>query len=274
MKRSCSPRVDGSDGGSGTANARSLAGWIIHPRPKYQKCFLTQEINTIQHFCVNRHNLQWSSFHASVGCRPTTWRKGKTSSSGDGIGHDCDVHQVRAEKCATLYRQYGIPLLLKLDIEGSEWACIDALRQGTRRPSYLAMEAGPYNPALYDLLNALGYRNFKWVGHQDLFNAMGGAEGWGASSGPIGEAALDCVGGYSWRDLGNMTRLHSMVSPRGRQSLHLSPTLPAKRTWRQDIRTSESQVLERCGSWADLHARHRVVHETFKPWGGDGVDRD
>ena len=217
------------------------------------------EVNTRQPFYVNRHNLQWSSFRAAVGCRSAKWHEGKGSAQSVGIGHDCDVRQVRAESCAGLYRQYGMPLLLKLDIEGSEWACIDALRQGIRRPSYLAMEAAPYNPALYDLLSALGYKNFKWVSQQALLDTTGGAEGWGASSGPIGETALDCVFGYSWRDLGRMTLLHSMASP----------SRLVKRAWRQDLGSLGPREIERCGPWADLHARHHVVHARFKPWGGD-----
>ena len=149
-----------------------------------------------------------------------------------------------------------MPLLLKLDIEGSEWACIDALRQGTRRPSYIAMEAVPYNPALYDLLSALGYENFKWVSQQALLAAAGGQRGWGASSGPIGEAALDCVLGYGWRDLSSVTRLHSMASPSRRRSLSVdgsASSASARQGRRRDIEPLSDQGFERCGRWADLH---------------------
>ena len=48
---------------------------------------------------------------------------------------DCDARPVRAESCAALLAKYGVPLILKLDIEGSEQPCIEALRSSPVRPS-------------------------------------------------------------------------------------------------------------------------------------------
>ena len=42
------------------------------------------------------------------------------SSLQQRIGRDCEVTNVRTASCAALFERYGMPLLLKLDIEGSE----------------------------------------------------------------------------------------------------------------------------------------------------------
>lgn len=226
------------------------------------------DVGKDQPFYINRHNRQWSSFKPMIGCRPAQWTEADIkdeleSSLQQRIGRDCEVTNVRTASCAALFERYGMPLLLKLDIEGSEGPCIRALRKGTIRPAYLAIEAGSYDPMLYLLLVALGYNNFKWVDQEALSKRTHGAKGWGISSGPIGEAALDCHFGYSWRSSLSMVRLHSIVSPRRAQVGKSAPPRPAL-----EHNVSAAQ-LSSCGSWADIHARHRLVHQRFEPWGGD-----
>ena len=207
-------------------------------------------------FYVNRHNLQWSSFHEEEGCR-TPGKSLKPRMRGR-IGQHCDVHSVITESCGDLFERYGVPLLLKLGIEASKWPCMNALRHGLLRPSYLSFEARPYNTeGLYKLLNSLGYTNFKWVS-QAALNRTRGLHGWGESSGPIGEAALDCHFGYGWRDYESIKELHASIED------------SKENRWRNSEDTERGRRRSkhgmRCGRLANVHARHLVVHRRFEPW--------
>ena len=90
------------------------------------------EIGSVLPFYVNRHEWAWSSFHSNVGCRP------RNSSQ------DCDARPVRAESCAALLAKYGVPLILKLDIEGIHYYV------GYGDPG--RAEDGEYNNCLIDSL--------------------------------------------------------------------------------------------------------------------------
>jgi hypothetical protein len=211
---------------------------------------------TYRPFYVNRHNLQWSSFHEKEGCRaPGKPSKRRTQ---EVIGRHCDVHRVISESCADIFERYGVPLLLKLGIEGSQWPCINALRHGLLRPSYLSMEAQQHNTEwLYKLLQSLGYTSFKWVS-QAALNRTRGLHGWGASSGPIGEAALDCHFGYGWRDYASIKELHASIEDTRENRKRNNEDSE------RDRRRNKHRM--RCGRLANVHARHRVVHQRFEPW--------
>ena len=204
----------------------------------------------VRPFYVNRHNQQWSSFHKAVGCRPASWPATQPTMSA-AVGPDCDERPVRGESCMALFATYGTPLLLKLDIEGSEGPCIDALLQGTRRPSYLVMETMPHSRAVgvYAKLHALGYESFKWVDQTRLKGA-----GWGETSGPFGEGARDCHLGYAWRSLPSLLRWH-----RAAEAL--------KRDGSSAVAVPADAAGCRKATWADVHARHRLVRRQFEPWG-------
>ena len=204
-------------------------------------------IGVVQPFYVNRHNRQFSSFHKNVGCRPANWPAARPNMSSV-VGRDCDERHVRGESCAALFATYGTPLLLKLDIEGSEVPCIEALLQGERRPSYLVMETMPYARAkgVYATLRALGYDSFKWVDQTQLRGA-----GWGETSGPFGEGARDCHLGYAWRPYASLQRWHRVADSLARRRTSEVPTDATGRGY----------------AWADVHARHVLARSQFEPWG-------
>jgi FkbM family methyltransferase len=72
---------------------------------------------------------------------------------------------------ADILREYGIPYYLKIDIEGCDSLCLDALGEFSKRPQYLSIEScatSPgcgFNDTLKQLqkLRALGYRRFKYL---------------------------------------------------------------------------------------------------------------
>jgi len=208
-----------------------------------------EAIGEVLPFYINRHNRQFSSFHKAVGCRPQGWPAARPDRSlASAVGRDCDERPVRGESCASLFATYGTPLVLKLDIEGSEGPCIDALLQGSRRPSYLVMETMPYSRAVgvYATLRDLGYDSFKWVDQTRLKDA-----GWGETSGPFGEGARDCHLGYAWREYKSLTRWHRVADALGRGRNEDVPT----------------DALGCRPGWADVHARHGLTRRQFEPWG-------
>jgi FkbM family methyltransferase len=70
-------------------------------------------------------------------------------------------------------RRFGMPYYLKIDIEGSDMLCIEALHRFAERPRYVSMEvaavdfARPFEAMAH--LYVLGYRRFKVV-NQALFS--------------------------------------------------------------------------------------------------------
>jgi FkbM family methyltransferase len=113
-----------------------------------------------------------------------------------------DIQCVRFDD---LLNAHGIPDYLKIDIEGADMLCIDALRRFPDRPQYISIESCVSSPgkgvldALSEIskLTALGYRKFKFIeqsaipGTSIAFIAPGGELRTYAfpehSSGPFGE---------------------------------------------------------------------------------------
>ena len=106
-------------------------------------------------FWVCRSHSQYSSFD-------------RKSASRDGLDHYSI--QVRTIKPATLFKEYGVPDYLKIDIEGSELLCLEELSRHPL-PKYLSVECdsrphvykSDYGLALLRALSNVGYQNFKLV---------------------------------------------------------------------------------------------------------------
>ena len=86
-------------------------------------------------------------------------------------GHtpECVEYTVPTATCKGLLAKYGVPLFLKVDIEGADELCIKSLRSlpGKNFPSYVSTE----NPGLIESLEELGYKKFK-VGRQILLSSI------------------------------------------------------------------------------------------------------
>lgn len=241
-----------------------------------------EEAGTTRPFYINRHNPEWSSFYRHNGCRPPRLDMRRSSDVASALGRDCDEHLVKASSCRELFVTYGVPTLLKLDIEGSERPCIDALLQVESRPSYIVMEA-PGLPRMADVcarLHALGYDAFKWVDQA----AVEAVHQWGRSSGPMGEFALDCHHGYGWRTLPSLVRLHRYIAYQtwrrrngtsfdadfhttlGKLTPHI--LLPSSNRTAAQMPADAARCTNLASAgWADVHARHRLVRARYEPFG-------
>jgi FkbM family methyltransferase len=80
-----------------------------------------------------------------------------------------------------LLAQYGVPHYLKIDIQGNERLCVDALK-GTRLPKYISVAAENVGDAtvlsdeqavaMLDLLRNVGYQRFKLVNQSDGWRSV------------------------------------------------------------------------------------------------------
>ena len=79
---------------------------------------------------------------------------------------------VEAQRFEAILAKYGIPYYLKIDIEGADLLCVEALRGFGTRPRFISIESEKVKwPKLvdeFDLLEALGYRRFKLVNQSQI----------------------------------------------------------------------------------------------------------
>ena len=62
----------------------------------------------------------------------------------------------------SLLAEFGVPYYLKVDIEGHDHLCIEALG-GPNLPRYVSIEQGPEATAVVERLSGLGYTGFKCI---------------------------------------------------------------------------------------------------------------
>lgn len=83
------------------------------------------------------------------------------------LGATSHVVEVAAIDFAAALRRYGVPYYLKVDIEGADLICIDALRSLDARPAYVSLESDKTSLAgvkrEIDLLVELGYDSFQAI---------------------------------------------------------------------------------------------------------------
>lgn len=83
------------------------------------------------------------------------------------LGTSSTVIQVDAVNFEDAIRTYGIPYFMKIDIEGCDQFCLDALRSFDERPTYVSIESDKksFRNVVRELeaLSALGYNAFQAV---------------------------------------------------------------------------------------------------------------
>jgi FkbM family methyltransferase len=94
---------------------------------------------------------QWSSFDRALASR-------------DGTGHR--PISVPTAPFSELLAQYGVPYYLKIDIEGNDKLCVEALKGGMP-PKYISAESEG-TEAILELLRDVGYKRFKLVDQYGL----------------------------------------------------------------------------------------------------------
>jgi len=133
---------------------------------------------------------EWNSFYQTIGCR--------TCAPPHSVDlTTCTIVNVQSSDCSSIFDSAGTPLYLKLDIEGAETGCFQAMGRFAGKPLPQFVSAEITQLEYIDALHNLGYNGFKLV-RQDQLNTVQ------AQSGPWGENAIDCKTGAAWRTYGDI----------------------------------------------------------------------
>ena len=89
---------------------------------------------------------------------------------------------------------------MKLDVEGAERTCIDALRSLKDKPRIVTIERNFNNSDLFTSMQSLGYVQYKLV--RQKYKSSGSL---GTVSGALGALATDCKLGWNWHEMGAYT---------------------------------------------------------------------
>lgn len=91
------------------------------------------------------------------------------------LGQNSIKRTVQGMNFANILRQYGIPYYLKVDIEGADILCLEALKSFESKPKHVSIESTKTSwkrlREEFALLKALGYSRFKVV-RQDTVTAQ------------------------------------------------------------------------------------------------------
>jgi FkbM family methyltransferase len=211
-------------------------------------------------FHRNRDNSVWGTVHSD-------WAR-----RNERLGTASDLIEVDAIDFAEVLRRTGMPHYMKIDIEGADMACVEALRRFDTRPDYISIESDKSSFAgirrEIEVLRELGYDRFQAVEQSTIHRiqrpprpAREGAyiehRFERGSSGLFG-AELD----DEWRTAGAMLRRYRLI----RLGYLLEGDDGIARTWRFPGSSRLRFLLRRVlGSltgatvpgWYDTHARHR-----------------
>ena len=113
--------------------------------------------NGIGTFWICETNSVWNSFYRPV-------------ASKNGSAHHSI--EIQTQRFDDILRRFGIPIYLKIDIEGYDPLCLEALRR-TPLPNFISAEDQGIDeklglPAILVLLQDIGYRYFKAVSQSDF----------------------------------------------------------------------------------------------------------
>lgn len=153
-------------------------------------------------FYISKRRDVWSSFDASVGCRGECWQDTECSGTNPKPccrgPENCDAVEVKTVSCLDIMNMYGTPYIMKLDVEGAETTCIDAVQSLENKPRIVTLERKP-DRGLFDKMKLAGFTQFKLVEQGGALDQLG------IVSGPLGALALDCKRGYLWHETSDHT---------------------------------------------------------------------
>lgn len=164
---------------------------------------------------------------------------------------------------AACMRDHGVPHYLKIDIEGADRLCLEALRDIRERPRLVSMEAEQFDFAALmadlDLLEELGYREFAAVQqarqtHGEIATRTLSGEPLSfhfepGSSGPFGNDLGD-----AWRSRDAVERRYRRAFRRYRLRRRLTASAIALRMLGPAFRRSH-RLRQLLGGYYDTHAR-------------------
>lgn len=134
------------------------------------------ESDGLQTFYINRVNDHWSSLDASWAGRE---------------GHALEEVPIEGLPIDALFKQVGVPLYLKVDVEGADELVLDQLIGLPQLPQYLSVEDCRFGFRYLSKMSALGYERFQILDQSEVPTLTDLQVNWqfaAGSSGPFGEA--------------------------------------------------------------------------------------
>lgn len=162
-------------------------------------------------FYLNKCTSEWNSFYSSVGCRACDPPHQENPAA-------CDQYHLQAMQCGQIIATFGMPHYLKLDIEGAETGCFEALQHrgaGVTLPPFISAEITQID--YIDILHSIGYSRFKLVRQDKLHSGVS------SHSGPWGDNALDCRTGVAWRAYSEVREEMVTILSKGFSPVDLCP---------------------------------------------------
>jgi FkbM family methyltransferase len=191
------------------------------------------------------------------------WGTTHESWVGRNCGTRSEAIEVEGIAMERMFEDRGVPYYMKVDIEGSDLLCLEALRSAPTRPRYLSIESNKLSLTgvrqELDLMAELGYGGFKVIAQHrvaDQHPPVPSREGRSVdhvfnegASGLFGEEAPG-----RWVDASSALRLYRPIFMRYR----LVGDDPMIKSWR--VRTA-LQRLGFAAGWYDTHARYGPLAE-------------
>lgn len=105
-------------------------------------------------FYRNLRLSEWSSFNKGSGTRN---------------GTPFETLEIQCTTIDNIFRQYGVPYYMKIDIEGNDYLCLSGISD-IAKPKFVSCEAGSLD--CLDLLVSKGYSKFKLISQLNNFNPI------------------------------------------------------------------------------------------------------
>jgi FkbM family methyltransferase len=209
------------------------------------------------HFYKNTQNTVW-------GTVADDW-----AGRNEKMGAASEIIEVPTIDFGECLEKFGIPFYLKIDIEGMDLLCIEALLHCKEKPDYISIESEKVDfKALekeFDLLEQLGYTDFKAVNQASVpaqrepeNSTVGKFANYTFPAGATGLFAEDLKG--QWKNREEILAKYRWIF---RGYRWFGDHSKVKKFWVVEaLRGALSKILSRhIPGWFDTHARHRSVSE-------------
>ncbi|MDR0792474.1 MAG: FkbM family methyltransferase [Chitinophagaceae bacterium] len=105
-------------------------------------------------FYKNLRKSQWSSFDKDIGTR---------------AGTPYEVIEIKCSLMENVFKQYGVPYYMKVDIEGNDFLCLLGISDNAK-PKYISCEACKLE--WLDIMANKGYSKFKMISQLDNYTPI------------------------------------------------------------------------------------------------------
>lgn len=205
-------------------------------------------------FAINRALSVWG-----------TTREDFARRNAETMQAESDATEVEATTFEAVLREHGVPDHLKLDIEGCEMLCLEALRGVAERPAFVSVELCAASPGFgfrdtlreLSILRELGYDAFQYVAQAGIPGREHRRTGEGEpltyvfpadSSGPFGAELSG-----RWRSFRSAAVAGVLL--RAQDDLCGHSGRFYERWWARPMRRTRRVLTGRNDEWFDLHAR-------------------